>query len=99
MKRNFEKIELNMLSLVQELRPLLTGDRESDVQELMDDHVNDVQDLIEHGEYGVALENLLSLIVEDDIPVSREISERIKSLADAMKMDLDDFKFLIIQKD
>ena len=99
MKKNYEKIELNMLSLLQKLKPLLIECRESDIQKLMEERTNSVQELIGHGEYGVALENLLSLIVEDDIPVSHDISERIRSLANEMKMELDELKFLIVQED
>lgn len=46
----------------------------------------EVRDLIEHGEMGVALENLCQYLYEYDVALRLEDLEVIRAITDAMKM-------------
>ncbi|SCU76054.1 hypothetical protein CNECB9_2710005 [Cupriavidus necator] len=55
-----------------------------------DDTVKNVQNLLDHGEPGIALETLCTQLVEYRLEVSPEIKSRLRAAADLMGMSITD---------
>ena len=51
------------------------------------EQVEDMRDLVRHCEPGVAFENLCEQLNEYDVPVPREVYERLVWIGKAMKID------------
>jgi hypothetical protein len=52
-----------------------------------DDEVLEVSALVEHGEYGVALETFVSIVNEEDKAISDDVVDLIRESAIAMELD------------
>lgn len=50
------------------------------------DVLQDIHDLVDAAEYGIAFEHLCSWIYEDDLRISAQYYERLKQVADEMAM-------------
>lgn len=52
-----------------------------------DDEVIEVSALVEHGEYGVALETFVSIVNEEDKAIPENVVDLVRETANAMQMD------------
>lgn len=73
---NYQGIEVSLLQLIKLLGGIFS---QSEIQE--------VQDFVDAGEYGLALETLVDIVDEEDKKISNEIVASILQLADKMSMD------------
>jgi hypothetical protein len=77
-----EKLESRIQTLIQQLKPALSG------------HVEELSELVEtHGEYGVALENLCSLLEEKEIQIEKEQLTEILMLFKKMGFEQDSIEY------
>lgn len=53
------------------------------------DHLAEVREYLEHREYGLALETIASVVVDDHIPIRPETVRQVNRLAASMKMSGD----------
>jgi len=65
---------------------------------LDDDCLNDYQSTAEHGEWGVAFENLCDQLFEFDIFLSQQEFQTICEVGESMKIDRQRWSFLAPQK-
>ena len=56
--------------------------------------IEDTEELIQHNEYGIALENLISNLYEFEIEINQNQLEIVKEALLEMKMNWDDWKFI-----
>ena len=75
-ENNFKLIETLLLRLLLLLKVVFT-----------DPEVQEVKDFIDVGEYGIALETLVEIIIEESKPISIEALGLIKEIAALMKLD------------
>ena len=54
----------------------------------------DAEDLVEHHEYGVALELICQQLYESDVKVSSDLYDQIGGLADSMELAPTTYQFL-----
>jgi hypothetical protein len=59
-----------------------------------DSELKEVEDFIDHGEYGLALETFCSIVVEENKPIGTIAIARVKELASLMSMSDDVWKKL-----
>jgi len=89
-QKNMKELDSRFVDLLSRLRSLDWHDG-SDRAEFM---LTDTRELIEHGEPGVALENLCQNLYEFSVSISQEDLEEIKTLAQVMQMPDDTWDFL-----
>jgi len=63
-------------------------------KELMQKFIADTQDLIDHNEWGVGLENLLSNLYEIEFPLDRKAVDLAKDVIKECKMDFGQWTFI-----
>ena len=57
---------------------------------LVESEAGEVIKFIDVDEYGLALETLCFIIIEEDIRISQDVYNRLFALSEAMKMDIQD---------
>jgi hypothetical protein len=72
----YRGLEENLRALLAKLRTVLNPPETSEVEEFLD-----------AGEYGIALETLCSALHTEDKPVSSEVVDGISKLAEQMELD------------
>lgn len=73
---NYQYIEELLLRLLTLLTSVFTNSEKAEVQEFID-----------VGEYGLALETLIDIVIEEEKIISREASNLVYKLADKMLLD------------
>ena len=64
------------------------GVDETDLQECMD--------LLEHGEFGLAVDHLATQIFEYDTPISASFFQKLSEIAKKMKMDESEYAYISV---
>ena len=67
---------------------------EATEKELIKQFISDTSDFIEHNEWGVGLENLLTNIYEIEFPVDKKAIDLAKDAIKECKMDYNDWTFI-----
>lgn len=80
---NYEEIEEFLSKLISLLEPICTQIE-----------IKEIQDFIDVGEYGLALETAIYIIIEEKKQISKNIFELINKLANKMSIDYDILKQL-----
>jgi hypothetical protein len=67
---------------------------EATEKELIKQFISDTSDFIEHNEWGVGLENLLTNIYEIEFPIDQKAIDLAKDSIKECKMDYNDWTFI-----
>lgn len=78
MNVDYQKIEKNFSALIISLSKKFTSEE-----------INEIEEFIDHGEYGLALDTVIDIIMEEDKEVSNDDLSIIVKLSNIMNLETD----------